>query len=422
MAAVKIAMERARACRAEINAFVTLSDVAEVQATESERRRADGTARLLEGVPVAVKDLIDTKDIETSYGSKVYRGNHPTQDAVVVDTLRRNGAIVIGKTTTHEFAWGVTTESDEFGDTLNPWDLTTIPGGSSGGAAASIAFGAVSAGLGTDTGGSVRIPASLCGVVGFKPSFGRLPTTGVFPLAPSLDHVGVLGATVGDISRLSAAFGIETAHRTSAPPELLAVREMPTVPLDESVALAFDVALDRISAQFPLELAASATVFDNAFDIFAHIVRFEAGAIHLARHDVEFIRANYSAESCERVEAALDLKIHDYAYAQGQRRCFTNRLSNFLDDRDFLLLPTTPCTAPKLRTRTMAIGEWTGTAREALMTYTCPFNLSGCPAMSVPLRHPSLRLPVGMQIVGKRGQDESLLEFARCIESIIKAE
>jgi len=166
------ALERAEHSIADVKAFSVLNkNGALTAARESEKRYRNGTARALEGVPVGIKDIIDTANLETRYGSAAHISHIPKKDAQIVRQLRNAGAIIIGKTTTHEFAWGVTTSSPVFGDTLNPHNIAHIPGGSSGGGAAAIAYGAVAAGLGTDTGGSVRIPASLCGIFGFKPSF-----------------------------------------------------------------------------------------------------------------------------------------------------------------------------------------------------------------------------------------------------------
>jgi aspartyl-tRNA(Asn)/glutamyl-tRNA(Gln) amidotransferase subunit A len=180
----KRALAAAESCKSDLNAFSVIAhSPALLAAAESDRRYEFGNPRPLEGLPIAVKDIIDTRGIETRYGSSAYLGHVPDEDAQAVKLLVDAGAVIIGKTTTHEFAWGVTTASPAFGDTLNPHHTAHIPGGSSGGAAAAVAYGSVAASLGTDTGGSVRIPAALCGVVGFKPTFGMIPSSGIFPLA-----------------------------------------------------------------------------------------------------------------------------------------------------------------------------------------------------------------------------------------------
>ena len=233
---VEIAVDRARQCATDLNAFAAIVDKATASAVASDRKYREGTARKLEGIPVAVKDIIDTMGIETRYGSPAYIGHIPASDATVVRRLREAGAIVVGKTTTHEFAWGVTTSSPKFGDTLNPVDPARIPGGSSGGAAVAVAYGAVPACLGTDTGGSVRIPSALCGVVGLKPTYGALPTDGVFPLAPTLDHIGMVCRKAEDLPVLADALGMKISRSQGRIRRKIGLFKSPgDVPIDDEI-------------------------------------------------------------------------------------------------------------------------------------------------------------------------------------------
>lgn len=420
---IEQALDAAEAGKRELHAFAAIDwDGALIAAVESERRYAQGRQRPLEGLAIGVKDLIDTRGIETSYGSAAYLGHLPTFDADIVRALIDRGAIPIGKTTTHEFAWGVTTASATFGDALNPLDRTRIPGGSSGGAAAAIACGAVAAGLGTDTGGSVRIPAALCGVVGFKPTFGALPTRGIFPLAPTLDHPGFLGETVDDIAMLAGAFQIEVPRNAAHPHARLGViREIAPVPLSAEVAATFDAAVARLGEAFACTTLDESGLFDGVFEAFAHIVLTEGGAEHFRRNDADRIATYYGRETIDRLERARTMTLRDYARAQQTRRDFTARLHRAMSVLDYLVLPTCPCTAPRVGQPSIEIGHWSGTVREALMTYTAPFNVAGFPALSIPLAACDGRLPIGLQIVARPGRDGALLQIAQQIERLLRA-
>ena len=420
---VRSTLDKADDTQRRLNAFATIArEQAMAAAAASDRRYAEGTHRPLEGLPIGVKDLIDTLRIETRYGSPAFVGHIPSADACVVRTLVEQGAIVIGKTTTHEFAWGVSTSSAAFGDTLHPLDPRRIPGGSSGGAAVAIADGVVAAGLGTDTGGSVRIPAALCGVTGFKPSYGVLPTHGIFPLAASLDHPGLLGASVDDIRLLADALGI--GNGCCAADELRNERVGvicgigPVHPASE-VACAFAVAADTLASAFHLEELDTANLFSDCFDAFAHIVLAEGALVHFARNDPDWIAAHYGSETVERLERAKAVRLEDYALAQQARRKFAAGLARLMARHRFIVLPTTPCTAPPIGEAQLTIGAWTGGVRQALMAYTAPFNLAGCPAISIPLPRGAGALPAGIQVVGRAGDDAALLRMARQMEQLL---
>src|SRR3954447_22225376 len=208
-----------------VNAFITLDlDAARAQAQAAEREHAGGRARLLAGIPVAVKDIFDTAGLRTTYGSAIFADHVPDRDATAVRRLREAGAVVLGKTLTHEFAWGITSENPHFGPCRNPHDLERVAGGSSGGSAAVLAYGGAPLALGSDTGGSIRIPAAFCGVAGLKPTYGRVSAAGVLPLAPSLDPTGPLARTPAD-----AVLALQ-AIRGSAPAAPATARQAPEPP------------------------------------------------------------------------------------------------------------------------------------------------------------------------------------------------
>ncbi|QWW72611.1 amidase (plasmid) [Rhizobium sp. WYJ-E13] len=405
-------------CQRELNAFATIaSGQALSDARASDKRYRQRKSRPLEGLPIAVKDIVDTKGIETRYGSPAFLEHVPIQDAEIVRRLRNAGAVIVGKTTTHEFAWGVTTSSSAFGNTLHPQQKLRIPGGSSGGGAAAVAYGAVPASIGTDTGGSVRIPAALCGTVGFKPTFNLLPSHGIFPLAPSLDHPGIVARSVEDAMLVADALGIG-ADRVDRHLTAAVIRTIAPVPLEQGVADAVDAALAALSKELDLSEPDTKGVFDGAFEAFSTIVLTEAGIVHFSRNSQAIIDARYGAETVERLRQARKVTIDAYALAQSNRRALTCRLERLLEDFDFLLLATCPCTAPFVGQEDVEIGHWKGSIREALMTYTAPFNLSGLPAISIPIPLQD-GMPVGLQIVARRGRDASLLRFARHASDIL---
>ncbi|WP_354684342.1 amidase [Cupriavidus necator] len=421
-ALTELTLSRAESSKKDFNAFSVIDwDCALKAAMESDRRYAAGQQRPLEGLPVAVKDLIDTRGIETRYGSLAYMGHVPDADADVVKALVDKGAIIVGKTTTHEFAWGVSTSSEAFGDTLNPLDRRLIPGGSSGGAAAAIAAGVVAGGLGTDTGGSVRIPAALCGVAGFKPTLGALSTRGIFPLAPTLDHPGMLGQGVDDIMVLAEAFDIAIPDSDAWLSARLGVMaSLPPVQPSPAVSAAFDRAITRLREIFACESVDPADLFDGAYNAFASIVLTEASIEHFRRNDEARIAKHYSQETRQRLDLAKEMAIRDYAAAQQTRHRLMRRLRATMSTVDYLVLPTCPCLAPALDASSIAIGGWTGTVRQALMSYTAPFNLAGFPAISIPLPAASGTLPAAMQIVARPGDDGALLKIALEMERLLE--
>jgi aspartyl-tRNA(Asn)/glutamyl-tRNA(Gln) amidotransferase subunit A len=412
---VEIAVDRARQCATDLNAFAAISDKASASAMASDRKYREGTARKPEGIPVAVKDIIDTMGIETRYGSPAYIGHIPASDATVVRRLREAGAIVVGKTTTHEFAWGVTTSSPKFGDTLNPADPARIPGGSSGGAAAAVAYGAVPACLGTDTGGSVRIPSALCGVIGLKPTYGALPTDGVFPLAPTLDHIGMVCRKAEDLPVLADALGMKISRSERRIRRKIGLFKSPgDVPIDDEIARDFERTGEELSrGHSVIEVDVQ---LDEAYSIFATLVLAEGGLVHFSRNSLSFINDHYGKETIARLERARAVRLGDFANAQEARRLFTSKLDSLFGEIELLLLPTCPCPAPLIGENSVRIGDWRGDIRHALMAYTAPFNLTGYPVATVPMRRRDGLLPAGLQIVGHRGHDNEVIEAAIEIE------
>ncbi|HEY6710578.1 MAG TPA: amidase [Actinomycetota bacterium] len=411
---VERALERIAALDTELGTFVLLlGDQARAEAAERdlERRRGRGGGAL-HGVPVAVKDLIDVEGVVTGAGSVKLAGNRAGRDAEVVARLRGAGAVVVGKTRTHEFAYGVTTPG-----TANPWDLERIAGGSSGGSAAAVAAGLVAGALGSDTAGSIRIPSSLCGVVGLKPTWGRVPATGVWPLSWSCDHVGPIAATVADVALLDEVLAAEPggeAGPAGGAPRIGRVVGDDLGPVDPAVAGVMDELCRRMEA-------AGATVDEVVLPLQAArgavgtIVLAEAAAAH-ARLLAETGEDGYSRAMLAMIRIGRSALAGEYLTGLRYRGRFLAEVEGLLAGRDALLLPTLPCAAPPAGERTVTIDGTRVGVQAALTRLPGPFNCSGSPVLSLPAGLVG-GLPVGASLVGRIGGDRALLSLAAWVEA-----
>ncbi len=434
---VERALERIAELDGVLGAFVlVLGDQARAEAAERDaqrrRGRADGP---LHGVPVAVKDLIDLDGVVTGAGSPKLAGNRAGRDAEVVARLRAAGAVVVGKTRTHEFAYGVTTPG-----TVNPWDPERIAGGSSGGSAAAVAAGLVAGALGSDTAGSIRIPSSCCGVVGLKPTWGRVPATGVWPLSWSCDHVGPIAATVADVALLDAVLtGAATTgavdsqrHRSAASagaPRIGRIVGPDLDPVDPAVTAVVDELCRRLEAagavvdevRLPLQAARGAV---------AAIVLAEAAEVH-ARLLAETGEDGYSRAMLAMIRIGRSALAGEYLAGLRYRGRFVAEVEGLLAGRDALLLPTLPCPAPLVSERTVTVAGTRVGVQAALTRLPGPFNCSGSPVLSLPaglgrptgapLRgspDPSVGLPVGVSLAGRIGGDRELLAVGAFAEAV----
>jgi aspartyl-tRNA(Asn)/glutamyl-tRNA(Gln) amidotransferase subunit A len=412
---VERALEQIAALDTDLGAFVlVLGDQARAEAAERdlERRRGRGGGTL-HGVPVAVKDLIDVEGVVTGAGSVKLAGNRAGRDAGVVARLRGAGAVVVGKTRTHEFAYGVTTPG-----TANPWDLERIAGGSSGGSAAAVAAGLVAGALGSDTAGSIRIPSSCCGVVGLKPTWGRVPATGVWPLSWSCDHVGPIAATVADVALLDEVLAAEPggeAGPAGDAPRIGRVVGDDLGPVDPAVAGMLDELCRRMEA-------AGATVDEVVLPLQAArgavgtIVLAEAAAAHV-RLLAETGEDGYSRAMLAMIRIGRSALAGEYLTGLRYRGRFVAQVEGLLAGRDALLLPTLPCAAPPAGERTVTIAGTRVGVQAALTRLPGPFNCSGSPVLSLPAGLVG-GLPVGASLVGRIGGDRALLSLAAWVEAV----
>ena len=407
-----------------LRAFITLpGERARREARRAERRLARGEAGALLGVPIAVKDLFATRGIRTTAGSRILRDWVPARDAAAVAQLRAAGAIIFGKTNLHEFAYGVSTANPWWGVARNPHDPTRSPGGSSGGSAIAVVAGLCAGALGSDTGGSIRVPASLCGCVGLKPTFGAIPLDGTIPLGWSLDHAGPLARTVADTGLLlDVLTGVEAgraARRASARGLRVGVL---TGPIVEKVQPRVSHQVDAAAAGLRRRglRVRSVTVPEMEWTVATQLVtlRAEASAVHS-----RWIRTRpraYGADVRIRLQLGALVAGADYVLAQRVRGRLRAALGRVFQDVDVLLLPTTPITAPVICDRTARWRSGDEPVDGALVRLTAPFNLTGLPALSVPFGRAG-GLPVGLQVVGQSMDEARLLAVGRVIEELAEA-
>jgi aspartyl-tRNA(Asn)/glutamyl-tRNA(Gln) amidotransferase subunit A len=414
---VERALERIAALDDRVGAFVvSLGDRARAEAEERDaaRRRGSRGGPLL-GVPVAVKDLIDVAGEVTAAGSPKLAGNVAAADAEVVARLRAAGAVIVGKTRTHEFAYGVTTPG-----TVNPWDPERIAGGSSGGSAAAVAAGMVAGAVGSDTAGSIRIPSACCGVVGLKPTWGRVPTTGVWPLSWSCDHVGPIAADVADVALLDRVLAGDPGPPgppgpPTGPPRVGRLVGDDLGPVDPAVTAAVDDLCRRLEA-------AGATVDEVALPLkaargaVAAIVLAEAAAAHV-RLLQETGEEGYSRAMLSMIRIGRSALAGEYLAGLRYRGRFVAAVEGLLAGRDALLLPTLPCVAPATGQRTITIDGQELGVQATLTRLPGPFNCSGSPVVSLPAGR-AANLPVGVSLVGRIGGDRDLLAVAAWAEAV----
>ena len=389
----------------------------------------------LHGVPVAIKDILTTAGITTTAGSKILADWKPEQDATVVRKLRQAGAVIIGKTNLHEFAFGVTTENPHYGNTRNPWNPDHVPGGSSGGSGAAVAMGMAYMAIGTDTGGSIRIPATLCGVSGIKPTYGRVSRFGCLPLSWSLDHVGPIARTAEDCARaLQVLAGHDPLDPTSANrpvPNYLATLndsiEGLTIgipgdpfwdPIDPEVEAAVRAGIDVlrglgariVDVEFPLA--------DDLVAMQTTILFADAAAYH--HRWMRERPQDYDSRVLAGLQQGATVPAVDYVNAQRLRAVLREKMNDVYRRVDLLAMPTTPVTAPKIGQayETVAVGNGQLQLTRALTRNMSPFNLLGVPAMTVPCGFSSDELPIGLQIAGRTFDEATVLRAGHAYQQV----
>ena len=410
----------------DINAFITvLTDEAQAQARRTDEEIKRGEDRgLLHGIPISIKDIIDLDGVPTTAASAVRQGHRATSDATVVARLRAAGAIFIGKCNLHEFAYGTTGEDSAFGPTRNPRAPDRLAGGSSSGSAASVAAGMALASIGTDTGGSIRIPAAACGVVGLKPTQGELTTEGIVPLAPTLDHVGPLANTVGDAALIyqvmaGGARRIETDDvlwHTKQPRRQLGLLQPYFLDqLDADIRRSFEETVDHLRKAGYAIRELSIGHADTIATTYRLTQLYEAFQIH--EHLLETRFDHYSPDVRDRLSLGRHVSEDDYHRMQVDRAVLQTEVDRNLDGIDALILPTLAIPAPKPGSTHALIGGQLQDLRAVSLRLTQLFNLTGHPAISLPTGTTAAGLPSATQLVGRRHHTESLLQLASEFEA-----
>ena len=406
-----------------INAFITVAaDEARAQARTLDRERSSGLYRgPLHGIPVSVKDVVAVRGTPTTAASKVRPLVNESEDAPVVARLRSAGAVIVGKTNLHEFALGTTNEDSAFGAVHHPLDLDRSPGGSSGGSAASVLAGMALASIGTDTGGSIRIPAAACGLVGLKPALGEIPVDGVVPLSSTLDHVGPICRSVEDATLLYDVCrgGTSSFEASEIDPRTMRFGILGgyfTTMLEDPIAEAYERACARLAdagAQLDERAIPHAT---EIAAVYLHIVLSEAAAFHAPT--LERQPGDYTPNVRVRLEMGRYILAEDYVRALRGRDVLTREVDAAIAGQTALLLPTLPILAPRLGVPTVRLNGSDEPVRNVMLRLTQLFNITGHPAITLPCA-PQPSLPAGLQMVGARHNTPELLRAARTIERLV---
>ncbi len=431
----KLILARIDQLNPKLNAFITVtSELALAQAKKAETelfaprgRKGCRDRGPLHGIPISLKDNIYTAGIRTTAGSKILKDFIPTEDAAVVGQLRNAGAVILGKTNMHEFAYGVTSNNPHFGSVHNPWDLARIPGGSSGGSAAAVAAGLCYGSIGTDTGGSIRIPAALCGIVGLKPTLGRVSVEGVIPLSPRLDCVGPLARIVHDaalllepiLHRVKGELSPRALIKLSAEPRKFTLgipRDFFLDVISPDVHAAFEEALRVLKKQRVTFKEISLPLLNETEDAGNQIAWAEATYYHQRSGWFPSHTADYGDDVRSRLEMGTKVPATTYLSALELREKFIQQFHLALEDQsiDALAVPTTPIAAPLIGQETIRLGEKDHPTRALLLRANRPANLAGVPAISIPCGFTPSGLPVGLQLIG--ADEHLLLQIAHLFE------
>jgi len=430
----KMILSRIEQLNPKLNAYITVTaELALSQAKKAETEllshKANRDRGPLHGIPISLKDNICTAGTRTTAGSKILKDFIPKEDAAVVAQLKNAGAVLLGKTNLHEFAYGVTSNNPHFGAVHNPWDLSRIPGGSSGGSAAAVAAGLCYGSIGTDTGGSIRIPASLCGVVGLKPTLGAVSVDGVIPLSARLDCVGPLARTVHDAAlllepilfRANGEFSPRPLKKSSANARKFSIgipKEFFLDVVSQDVHAIFDEALRILKKQCVRLKEITLPLLEETEDAGNQIAWAEASHYHQQSGWFPSRANDYGDDVRSRLDMGTKVPATVYLSALEFRSKFIEQFHRTLEDAGVhaLAVPTTPIAAPRIGEEAIQLDGHDHPTRALLLRPNRPANLAGVPAISVPCGFTPAGLPVGLQLIGALTSEQLLLQIAHLFE------
>ena len=427
-------LDRIHQLNPELNAYITVCEdaaiemarQAEAELCVTSKKKSGRDRGLLHGIPISLKDNIYTKDTRTTAGSQILAEFVPLHDAPVVRSLKKAGVVLLGKTNMHEFAYGVTTENPYFGTTRNPWDTQRIAGGSSGGSAAALAAGLCYGSIGTDTGGSIRIPSSLCGVVGLKPGLGRVSPEDIVPLSPTLDFVGPLARSAEDAALLLQPIFIAGKNERNSEIRsargrracLGVPREFFLEVLDPEIRAAFEAAIELLEKRGARIKEVSLPQLSDSEKAGNQIAWVEATMYHQQAGWFPQHESEYSQDVYKRLEMGTKVTAVEYLNAMALRAKFKEQMLEVftVNELDALVAPTTPITAPRIGEDSVIIKGDAFPTRALLLRLNRPANLAGVPAISVPCGLSKDRLPIGLQFMAGWTDEALLLAIAREFE------
>ena len=433
-----------------LNAFITITE----DSARRDAKHADSLIRRgkylgpLHGIPISVKDLIYIKGVRSTSGSKILSDFVPTYDSTVITKLRSAGAIIVGTNNTHEFACGITNINPHFGSSINPWDTTRISGGSSGGSAVAVSAGMSSATIGTDTSGSIRVPSSLCGIFGLKPTYGRVSKYGVMPLAPSIDHIGPLARSAWDIAAILKIIAGHDPHDGSS--AAVPVPDYLKDILRKTSLLAANGSEKNRGKDFKLAIPKQ-FFFDiidpKVMDVFTEFVeKITACGISTSRVDMkstekigdtwrafrlgesaathsEWVsarRQDYGDDVIKMLDKGMQITAVHYINAHKWKEEIKQSFLRAVEGYDAMLVPTTIIPAPLLNQNEVNIGDKMHEVYPSLSRLTTVFDVTGLPALNVPAGFVGDRLPVGVQLVGRPFEESQILKIAYIYEQYYK--
>lgn len=445
---IEATLERIAKLNPTLNAFITVvEDSARRDAKNAESLIKEGKYRgPLHGIPISLKDLIYVKGVKSTSGSKILSNFIPEYDSTVVKKLRDAGAIIVGMNNTHEFACGITNINPHYGSSKNPWDINRMSGGSSGGSAVAVSAGMTPASIGTDTSGSIRVPSSLCGLFGLKPTYGRVSKYGVQELAPSIDHIGPIARSTWDIAAvLQTIAGYDKLDNSTVdlpvPEFSKAILEGESkedrksnkfkvgIPLefffdliDSRVMRTIEKFVDRLQSCGISTSPVHVEQTDKIFDSWRAIRLGESAAVH--EQWIKTRRGEYGQNVIVMLEKGMEVTAVEYINAHKLRMEIKTAFLKAMTDYDALLVPTTIIPAPLLDDTTVKINEDTIEVYQALSRLTTVFDITGLPAMNVPAGFieggEKNRLPIGVQLVGRPFDEETLLKVSNIYDESYK--